>query len=172
VNPVSSYAVNAHERRGLLLSPDRRTFIQSMPFENAQRVSGNSVAADTRKRFAYTFSSDRFRTQHVLHPSRQPPVEDRNSDSEADRDRYKNRLRYEATNESARTQRGRSDQEDYERESRSSRRREDFEEPRQRKVYETVAVERRSSKSRAYPEERERSRTPRGHSAGRPSSRH
>lgn len=42
------------------MSPDRRNFIQSMPYESAMRVSGNAVNPDVTKRFAYTFNHQNY----------------------------------------------------------------------------------------------------------------
>lgn len=56
-NEVSHYAVSQHDRRGLLMSPDPRNFMQSMPYEAARRVTGNSVSQDVKNRFAYRFSN-------------------------------------------------------------------------------------------------------------------
>jgi hypothetical protein len=64
---VSQYAVNLHERRGLMLSPDRRNFMQSMPFEAAMHVKGSSVPTEVTKRFAYTFKHEHY------DPAKKPP---------------------------------------------------------------------------------------------------
>ena len=62
----TSTVLRAYERRSLLVTPDRRTFIQSMYQDSARRISGNAVPAhmgsadNNRGAFAYTFPSQRF----------------------------------------------------------------------------------------------------------------
>ena len=93
---VSQYAYNCHERRGMLLSPDRRNFMQSMPFEAAMRVKGNSVSSDVSKRYAYTFKHENYDPAKKpprgrldwLHESREeapPRIDDRRRDHRDDR---------------------------------------------------------------------------------------
>jgi hypothetical protein len=53
---VTPQAVSMHDRRGLLVTPDRRNFIQSMPYEAARKVTGNAVEPVVQSRFAYTFN--------------------------------------------------------------------------------------------------------------------
>lgn len=66
-NP-SPVMLRAFQRRQVLVTPDRRTFIQSMSNESARRISGNGVPAHTQASekggstgvFAYTFPAQRF----------------------------------------------------------------------------------------------------------------
>lgn len=54
--PPTDGCMRACQRRNLLITPDRRSFIQSMNHECARRISGNSVPATSeRSVFAYSF---------------------------------------------------------------------------------------------------------------------
>ena len=68
-----------HERRGLMFSPDRRNFIQSMSFLGSRAVT-NAVPTEVRKRFTYTFSAEPLRQRpgrcYELPPPNVPRVEE------------------------------------------------------------------------------------------------
>lgn len=54
--PPTDDCMRACQRRNLLITPDRRSFIQSMNHECARRISGNSVPATSERGvFAYSF---------------------------------------------------------------------------------------------------------------------
>jgi hypothetical protein len=54
--PPTDDCVRACQRRNLLITPDRRSFIQSMNHECARRITGNSVPATSERGvFAYSF---------------------------------------------------------------------------------------------------------------------
>lgn len=54
--PPTDNCVRACQRRNLLITPDRRSFIQSMNHECARRISGNSVPSTSERGvFAYSF---------------------------------------------------------------------------------------------------------------------
>jgi hypothetical protein len=61
----SPSVMRAYERRNFLVTPDRRTFIQSMYQEAARRITGNAVPANAesssgRSVYAYTYPAQQF----------------------------------------------------------------------------------------------------------------
>lgn len=59
--PPSAAVVRAHNNRNMLMCPDRRCFIQSMPTDQARQIGGNGVPhiAQHGQMYSYTFPAQR-----------------------------------------------------------------------------------------------------------------
>lgn len=61
VEQPSAAIMRAHNARTMLMCPDRRSFIQSMPTEQARQIGGNGVShtASNGQMYSYTFPAQR-----------------------------------------------------------------------------------------------------------------